>query len=93
MDIIRTGNGSRGEHRLKRSTLFRIIQTIRAVSNNVTVVENKNKALIVIKVPEMVGESPQQKKAVRKLLAYASYFRIVPDSGALVLTLEFEIKA
>ena len=78
---------------MKRSTLFRIIHTIRAVSNNVTVVENKNKALIVIRVPEMIGESPQQKKAIRKLLAYASYFRIVPDRDALVLTLEFEIKA
>lgn len=77
---------------MKRSTLVRIINTIRLVSNNVTVVENyKGKALVMVRVPSIVGESPQQQKSFRKLLSYASYYSIVPENTELLVTLEFQI--
>ncbi|WP_312338483.1 hypothetical protein [Anaerospora hongkongensis] len=77
---------------MKRSTFIRIAKTIRQASNNVTVVENfNNKALVLIRIPSIIGESPQQQKSFRKLLAYASYYSIVPENEALLITLEFQL--
>ncbi|MDR3563653.1 MAG: hypothetical protein P4N59_19770 [Negativicutes bacterium] len=77
---------------MKRGSFIRILKTIKLVSNNVSVVENfKNKALVVFKIPFIIGETPLQQKAFRKLVTYASYFKIAPDNEEIVLTVEFDL--
>lgn len=76
---------------MKRSTFLRILKTINLVSNNVSTVENFNhKAIVVFKIPAIIGETPIQQKAFRKLIFYASYFKIVPEDNVLVVTAEFD---
>ena len=76
---------------MRRSTVIRILKTIRQVSNNVSVVENfNNKSLVIFTIPYIIGETPLQQKSFQKLLVYASYYKIVPDNNELVVTVEFE---
>lgn len=76
---------------MKRATFIRILAAIKLVSNNVSVVENfNNKALVIMKVPEIIGESPKQFRSFHKLLSYSSYYSIKPDNNGLILTLEYE---
>ncbi|SHJ91999.1 hypothetical protein [Propionispora hippei] len=76
---------------MKRATFIRILTGIKLVSNNVSVVENfNNKALITIRVPEIVGESPKQIRSFQKLISHCSYYNIRPDGDELTLTLEFQ---
>jgi hypothetical protein len=78
---------------MKRATFIRILTAIKLVSNNVSVVENfNNKALVNIKVREIVGESPKQFRSFRKLLSYCSYYSIKPAGDELIVTLEFDWK-
>jgi hypothetical protein len=78
---------------MKRSTFIRILKAIKQVSNNVSTVENfNNKALVVFKIPSVIGETPLQQKAFRKLVNHASYFRIVPENEELVITVEFNLQ-
>ncbi|MDR3564333.1 MAG: hypothetical protein P4N59_23250 [Negativicutes bacterium] len=77
---------------MKRSTFIRILKTIKQVSNNVSVIENFNcKALVVFKLPCIIGETPLQQKAFRKLMAHPTYFRIAPENGELEITVEFDL--
>jgi hypothetical protein len=77
---------------MKRSTFIRILKTIKQVSNNVSAVENFNrKALVVFKIAGIIGETPAQQKAFRKLVAYASYFQIIPENKELEITVEFDL--
>lgn len=77
---------------MKRSTFIRILKTIKQVSNNVSAVENFNhRALAVFRIPCIIGETPLQQKAFQKLVTYASYFRIVPENGELVVTVQFDL--
>lgn len=76
---------------MKRSTFIRILKTIKLVSNNVSVVENFNrKSLVIFKTPAILGETPVQQKSFQKLLAYASYYKIIPENNELVITVEFD---
>lgn len=76
---------------MRRSTFIRILTGIKLVSNNVSSVENfNNKALITVRVPEIVGDSPKMIKAFRKVLSYCSYYSIKPDNNELLVTLEFQ---
>lgn len=76
---------------MKRSTFIRIFNAIKQVSNNVSVVENFNhNSLVIFKIPEIVGETPIQRKAFQKLLTHACYYRIVPEQNELVITVQFE---
>lgn len=76
---------------MNRATFIRILTAIKLVSNNVSVIENfRNKALITIQVPEVVGESAKQLRSLRKVLSYCSYVNIKPENDGLVVTLEFE---
>jgi hypothetical protein len=76
---------------MKRATFIRILTGIKMVSNNVSVVENfKNKALVTVQVPEIIGESPKQVRSFRKVLSYCSYYSIKPERDGLLVTLEFE---
>ncbi|VBB05234.1 Hypothetical protein LUCI_0441 [Lucifera butyrica] len=76
---------------MRRATFIRILAGIKLVSNNVSIVENfNNKALVTIRVPEIVGESPKQFRSLKKVLSYCSYYSIRPDDDELVITLEFE---
>lgn len=78
---------------MKRATFIRILAAIKLVSNNVSVVENfNNKALVTLKIPEIVGESSKQFRSFQKLLSYSSYYSIKPDTNGLVITLEYEWK-
>lgn len=78
---------------MKRSSFIRILNTIKLVSNNVSVVENfNNKALVAFKIPKIIGETPIQQKSFQKLLSHASYYCIVPENAELEITLEFEWK-
>jgi hypothetical protein len=77
---------------MRRATFLRILSGIKLISNNVSVVENfKNKALVIIKVPEIIGESPKQIRSFQKLLTLSSYYSIKPDRDAVVITLAFEL--
>lgn len=77
---------------MKRGSFIRILKTIKLVSNNVSVVENfSRKALVVFKIPSIIGETPMQQKAFRKLVAHASYFKIAPENEEVVLTVEFDL--
>jgi len=77
---------------VKRSTFIRILKTIKQVSNNVSTVENfNNKALVVFKIPSIIGETAMQQKAFQKFVAYASYFRIIPENEELQITAEFDL--
>ncbi len=76
---------------MKRATFVRILAAIKLVSNNVSVVENfNNKALVTLKVPEIIGESPKQFRSFQKLLSYASYYSIKPEANGLLITLQYE---
>ncbi|XEQ95131.1 hypothetical protein SCACP_40340 [Sporomusa carbonis] len=78
---------------MKRSTFIRILSGIKLVSNNVSVVENfKNKALVIIRVPEITGESPKHFRSFQKVLSNCSYYSIKPEGDELVVTLTFEWK-
>lgn len=78
---------------MRRATILRILSAIKLVSNNVSIVENfNNKALVIIKVPEIIGESPKQFRSFQKLLAYSTYYSIKPDGNELAITLTFEWK-
>jgi hypothetical protein len=46
---------------------------------------------VVFKVPHIIGETSMQKKAFQKLVAHASYFRIVPENKELLITVEFDL--
>lgn len=76
---------------MRRETFIRILTAIKLVSNNVSVVENfNNKALVTVRVPEIVGDSHKQFRSFRKVLSYCSYFSVKPEAGELVVTMEFE---
>lgn len=76
---------------MKRTTFIRILTGIKLVSNNVSVVENfNNKALVIIRVPEIAGESLKQVRTFKKVLSYCSYYNIKPEDDGLIITLEFE---
>lgn len=76
---------------MKRSTFIRILSGIKLVSNNVSIVENfQNKALVIIRVPEITGESPKQFRSFQKVLSSCSYYSIKPDGDQLLVTLTFE---
>ncbi len=76
---------------MKRSTFIRILSGIKLVSNNVSIVENfQNKALVIIRVPEVTGESAKQFRSFQKVLSSASYYNIKPDGDQLLVTLTFE---
>ncbi len=78
---------------MRRSTFIRILSGIKLVSNNVSVVENfNNKALVIIRVPEITGESPKQFRSFQKVLSYCSYYSIKPEGDELIVTLSFEWK-
>lgn len=78
---------------MKRATFIRILTGIKLVSNNVSVVENfNNKALVNIRVPEVIAESPKQFRSLKKILSYCSYFSIRPEGDGLIVTLAFEWK-
>ena len=75
---------------MRRANFIRILTAIKLVSNNVSVIENFNKkALVTIRVPEIVGDSPKQFRTLRKVLSYCSYFSVRAEDGELVVTLEF----
>jgi hypothetical protein len=77
---------------MKRSTFIRILNTIKKVSNNVSAVENfNNKSLVVFKMATIIGETSLQQKGFRKLVGYASYFKIIPEGDELVITVEFNL--
>ncbi|MDF2572849.1 MAG: hypothetical protein K0R55_4453 [Sporomusa sp.] len=76
---------------MKRSTFIRILSGIKLVSNNVSIVENfQNKALVIIRVPEITGESTKQFRSFQKVLSLSSYYSIKPDGDQLTVTLTFE---
>lgn len=76
---------------MRRSTFIRILSGIKLVSNNVSVVENfNNKALVIIRVPEITGESAKQFRSFQKVLSYCSYYSIKPEGDELIVTLSFE---
>ncbi|MEN6412381.1 MAG: hypothetical protein ABFC84_06385 [Veillonellales bacterium] len=76
---------------MKRATFIHILTGVKLVSNNVSVVENfNNKALITIRVPEIIGESPKQVRSFQKLLSHSSYYSIKADGNELIITLTFE---
>ncbi|MBP2650014.1 MAG: hypothetical protein H6Q74_839 [Firmicutes bacterium] len=76
---------------MKRAMFIRILTGIKLVSNNVSVVENfNNKAMVIIRVPEIIGETPKQIRSFQKVLGWASYYSIKPDGDGLIVTLEFE---
>ncbi|MBP2653085.1 MAG: hypothetical protein H6Q73_654 [Firmicutes bacterium] len=76
---------------MKRATFIRILTGIKLVSNNVSSVENfKNKALVIIRIPEIFGESPKQIRSFQKVLSRATYYNIKPEGNELIVTLEFE---
>jgi len=76
---------------MNRATFIRILTAIKLISNNVSVIENfRNKALVTIQVPEIVGDSTKQLRSLRKILSYCSYFSIKAEAGGLVVTLEFD---
>jgi hypothetical protein len=76
---------------MNRATFIRILTAIKLISNNVSVIENfRNKALVTIQVPEIVGDSNKQLRSLRKVLSYCSYVSIKAESGGLVVTLEFD---
>jgi hypothetical protein len=78
---------------MRRSTFIRILSGIKLVSNNVSVVENfNNKALVIIRVPEITGESRKQFRSFQKVLSYCSYYSIKPEGDELIVTLSFEWK-
>lgn len=78
---------------MKRATFIRILTGMKLVSNNVSVVENfNNKALVTVRIPEIVGESPKQFRSLQKVLSYASYYSIRPEGNELILTLQYEWK-
>jgi hypothetical protein len=75
---------------MRRSNFIRILTAIKLISNNVSVIENFNKkALVTVRVPEIVGDSPKQLRTLRKALSYCSYFNIKAEEGELLVTLEF----
>ena len=75
---------------MKRTTFIRILTGIKLVSNDVSVVENfNNKALVRIRVPEIVG-SQKQVRSFTKVLSHCSYYSIKPEDEGLIVTLEFE---
>ena len=76
---------------MKRATFIRILTGIKLVSNNVSIVENfNNKALITVRVPELVAESPKQNRSLQKVFTRSSYYSIKPEGDELTITLEFE---
>ncbi|MDU2066438.1 MAG: hypothetical protein E6713_16605 [Sporomusaceae bacterium] len=76
---------------MRRATFIRILTGIKLVSNNVSVVENfNNKALVTIRVPEIIGETPKQIRSFQKLLGRASYYSIRSEDNEIVVTLSFE---
>ena len=76
---------------MKRATFIRILTGIKLVSNNVSSVENfKNRALVSIRVPEILGESPKQIRSFQKVLSRSNYYNIKPEGNELIITLEFE---
>ncbi len=78
---------------MKRATFIRILTAIKLVSNNVSVVENfNNKALVNVRVPEIVAETPKQLRSFKKVLSYCSYYSIKPEGDELIVTLVFEWK-
>jgi len=78
---------------MKRSTFIRILSGIKLVSNNISVVENfNNKALVIIRVPEITGQSQKQIRSFQKVLSNCSCYSIRPEGDELIITLEFEWK-
>lgn len=76
---------------MRRATFIRILTGVKLVSNNVSVVENfNNQALVTVRVPEIVGETPKQIRSFQKLLSHASYYSIRSEDGEIVVTLSFE---
>ncbi|CUH96739.1 hypothetical protein P22_2829 [Propionispora sp. 2/2-37] len=76
---------------MKRATFIRILKGMKLVSNNVSVVENfNNKALVTVRVSEMIGESHKQIRSFQKVLAHCTYYCIRPDGDGLTITLEFQ---
>ena len=76
---------------MRRATFIRILAGIKLVSNNVSSVENfNNKSLIIVRVPEIIGESPKKIRSFLKVLSYCSYYSIKPDGKEIVLTMEFQ---
>lgn len=78
---------------MTRSAFIRILTGIKLVSNNVSVVENfNNKALVIIKISEIIGESPKQFRSFQKVLSRCSYYSIRAEGDELIVTLTFEWK-
>ena len=75
---------------MRRETFIRILTAIKLISNNITVVENfNNKALVIVRVPKIAGDSPKQLRSLRKILSHCSYFSVQPEAGELAVTMEF----
>ncbi|MBP2644855.1 MAG: hypothetical protein H6Q75_295 [Firmicutes bacterium] len=75
---------------MKRVTFIRILTGIKLVSNNVSVVENfKNKAMVIVRVDEIMAETPKQIRSLQKVFGRAKYYSIKPEGDGLTVTLEF----
>jgi len=76
---------------MRRATFIRILAGVRLISNNVSCVENfNNKSLIIVRIPEIIGESRRMIKSFLKVLSLCSYYSIKSDGKELLVTLEFQ---